>query len=71
MTGRPSDLEIAQAICCGEHCCTETTHCHASDHFGAARRVRELLDGCQAATRDAALPDNAQRRVMRLEQRIT
>ncbi|SCB52266.1 hypothetical protein GA0061099_103015 [Bradyrhizobium yuanmingense] len=41
---RPSDLEIAQAICCGDVCRTDTTHCHAGDHFGEAYRVRKLLD---------------------------
>jgi hypothetical protein len=44
MNARPSDIEIAQAICCGEHCRTDTTHCHAGDHFGEAYRVRKLLD---------------------------
>lgn len=41
---RPSDLEIARAICCGEHCRSETSHCHAGDHFAEAYRVRKLLD---------------------------
>jgi hypothetical protein len=44
MTCRPSDLEIAQAICCGEHCRTDTSHCHAGDHLNEAVRVRKLLD---------------------------
>ncbi|WP_028167586.1 hypothetical protein [Bradyrhizobium elkanii] len=40
---RPSDIEIAQAICCGEVCRTDTMHCHAGDHFSEAYRVRKLL----------------------------
>jgi hypothetical protein len=41
---KPSDHEIAQAICCGEHCRSDTRHCHAGDHFSEAYRVRRLLD---------------------------
>ena len=37
------DLEIARAICCGEHCRTDTEHCHAVDHVREARRVRCFL----------------------------
>lgn len=44
MTARPNDLEIAHAICCGKLCRTDTTHCHANDHFAEAYRVRKLLD---------------------------
>lgn len=47
MNARPSDIEIARAICCGEECRTDTSHCHAGDHFGEAYRVRKLLDRYQ------------------------
>jgi hypothetical protein len=45
-TERASELEIGQAICRGEVCRTDTTHCHAGDHFSEAYRVRKLLDRC-------------------------
>lgn len=45
MHNRPTDLEIAMAICCGFECKTETSHCHAVDHLTEANRVLILLLG--------------------------
>ena len=44
MSERPSNLELARAICCGDECRTETSACHMLDHFAEAYRVRKLLD---------------------------
>jgi hypothetical protein len=52
---RPTDEEIAMAICCGQRCRTDTTHCHASDHMREAKRVRHLLERYQRVADGAAV----------------
>jgi hypothetical protein len=41
---RPSLTELAQAICCGIECRSETKVCHSLDHFEEAFRVDALLE---------------------------
>lgn len=73
MSTRPTDLEIAQAICCGDECRTDTTHCHAGDHFSEAYRVRKLLDRCAdpaaAPPSERKVPAGARRRARENEGR--
>lgn len=72
MSTRPTIDQLAHAICCGDQCRTDTTHCHAGDHFSEAYRVRKLLDSCAdpaAAPPLAQPPAGARRRAREIEGR--
>jgi hypothetical protein len=51
---RPSDDEIAQALCCGEKCTVgpNTGRCHRWDFHGEVQRVQALLTKVRDGTKE-------------------